>query len=251
MPSTVPIFDFSDRRFVVTGASSGIGREVARQLALSHGHVLAMARRAELLASLAQEFPQRIVPCVADVTDTAAFKPALLQFAGGAPLAGSVHAAGINRFAPLRAFQRSEAERIMATSLWAGVDLVRLLCGPELGTAGASHILLASVSGLKGQAGLTAYGATKAAVIHAVRSLARELAGKKIRINAVSPGWIPTEMTEEMQRFYPGGAEKIVQEHPLGLGTPRDVALLALYLLSDAAQWITGSNFVIDGGYSA
>jgi NAD(P)-dependent dehydrogenase (short-subunit alcohol dehydrogenase family) len=106
--------------------------------------------------------------------------------------------------------------------------------------------------GILGKEGKVAYCASKSALISGVKAMALELSSKKIRCNTVLPGMIMTEMAEEMFRTLPqSSVDNIISSHPLGLGKPEDVANLAVFLLSDKSSWITGSDFVIDGGYSA
>lgn len=244
-------FDFSERRFVVTGASSGIGRQVAEDLLRAGAQVLLIGRRQDRLAEVAETFSGRGVCAPLDVTDFSALAEALKGFRGQGPIDGSVHAAGVNQFTPLRAFSWEVAERILRTSLHAGVELVRILASRQMAAKLSSHVQIASVAAGEGRAGLTAYTAAKSAMLGAVRSMALELAREGARVNAVSPGWVETDMTVPMAQCYPGGIGQVAAEHPLGLGAPRDVSGAVLFLLSDQARWVTGSNLVVDGGYSA
>ena len=134
------------------------------------------------------------------------------------------------------------------------IELVRLLSSRRFGADGSSHVQIASVHGMRGQAGLAAYSASKAAMIGTVRALARELAPRGIRVNAVSPGWVRTPMAERMEAASQGleeGLARAHRDHPLGLGDPGDVSGAVLFLLSDAGRWVTGANMVVDGGYSS
>lgn len=243
-------FNFSGSRFIVTGASSGIGREIAAALARAGADVLAVARRRDRLEELRREFPERVRPAVLDVTDFPALAAAVAEFAASGPVNGSVHAAGCNRFTPLRAFDWNEADRILNVSLKAGVELLRLVTAKNVAAPNGAHVQIASAAALCGQAGFTAYTAAKGGMLAAARTMAVELAGRGIRVNTVSPGWIRTEMTIPLETAYPDGVQTLAANHPLGLGDVADVASLTLFLLSTEARWITGANFVVDGGYS-
>jgi NAD(P)-dependent dehydrogenase (short-subunit alcohol dehydrogenase family) len=243
-------FDFSGRRYVVSGASSGIGHQIASDLAGSGAVVLAIGRRKERLDKLNELYPDKIVHAVMDINDYDSLKKNIEVFAESGKVDGSVHCAGINKFTPLRAFNWNDADQIIRTSLYAGIEMIRLVSAKKVSAEKGSHILLASVAGIKGEIGFTAYSAAKSAVIGAVRSLALELAPKNIRINAITPGWIPTEMSSAIDARNPGNAETMKLQHPLGIGSVEDVSNLAMFLLSDESKWITGSNIVIDGGYS-
>ena len=244
-------FNFTGSRFVVTGASSGIGREIASALAGAGAEVLAVARRRERLDELQRAFPALIRPAALDVTDFPALAAAVAEFAATGPLNGSVHAAGCNRFTPLRAFDWTAADRILGTSLRAGIELLRLVTAKSVAAPAGAHIQVASVAALCGQGGFAAYSAAKGGMIAATRALAMELAGRGIRINTLSPGWIKSEMTTPLESAYPDGIQTVAANHPLGLGTTADAASLALFLLSAEARWITGANFVMDGGFSS
>ncbi|MHB1687665.1 MAG: SDR family NAD(P)-dependent oxidoreductase [Ignavibacteriaceae bacterium] len=243
-------FDFTEKRFVVTGATSGIGRKIASDLAGCGAQVLAIGRRKERLDELKISYPENIFPAVIDVNDFNSLKIELEKFDEEGKIDGSVHAAGINKFTPLRAFNWNDAEKIIKTSLHAGIELVRILSSKKISGIKSSHVIIASVAGIKGEIGFTAYSAAKSAVIGAARSMALELAIKDIRVNTITPGWLPTEMSEAIDARYPGHLETIKLQHPLGVGSVEDVSNLAMFLLSDESKWITGSNIVIDGGYS-
>jgi NAD(P)-dependent dehydrogenase (short-subunit alcohol dehydrogenase family) len=106
--------------------------------------------------------------------------------------------------------------------------------------------------GMRGEPGKVGYSSCKAALLGGARSMALELAPKKIRVNCVLPGVVETAMVAKLFRSIPQQArERIIDKHPLGLGQPGDVAHLCMFLLSDAARWITGTGIAIDGGYSA
>lgn len=243
-------FEFIEKRFVVTGASSGIGNHIAHELAKSGAKVLAIARRENKLKELQEQYPDKIEIAAVDVTDFEKLKTALEDYSLKGKIDGSLHAAGINKFTPLRVFDWEVAEQIIKTSLYAGIELVRILSKKKFTADISSHILLSSVAANEGPMGFTAYSAAKSGLLGAIRPMAMELASKNIRVNAISPGWINTEMTKGIENYYPVGIDEIIKSHPLGIGTVEDVSNLALFLLSDESKWITGANIVIDGGYS-
>ena len=243
-------FKFDEKRFVVTGATSGIGKKITLDLAEHGAQVLAIGRRKERLDALKDNFPGNIFTAVIDVNDFSTLKIELEKFGEKGKIDGSVHAAGINKFTPLRAFNWKDAENIIKTSLYAGIELIRILSSQKLSAIKSSHVIIASVAGIKGEVGFTAYSAAKSAVIGAARSMAVELAIKDIRVNTITPGWLPTEMTDAIEARYPGKLETIKLLHPLGIGSVEDISNLLMFLLSEESKWITGSNIVIDGGCS-
>lgn len=242
-------FDFSGERFVVTGASSGMGRQITVELVEAGATVLAIARREERLAELSQKYPGKIVPGVLDVCDTEKFSETVNSFVGEhGKLHGAVHAAGIFGNTPLRAYDETMARKIMDVSFWSGIRLMQLVNKKKFSEEGCSSVLFSSVAAAIGEKSNFAYSAAKIALQAAVRSLAKEIYTRKNRINTVSPGWVHTEMTkheEEQSSVLP----KFIDWHLLGTGEPEDVSGVVLFLLSDRARWITGADFVVDGGY--
>lgn len=241
------VFDFSDKCFIVTGASAGIGRQVAKELAIAGADVLAIARRKPELEQLQSEYPRQITVAAGDITDYADVEQHIEHFVQRkGKLDGSVHAAGMLAFTPLRAFDVYQAKKIMDIGYWAGVNMLQLVTKKKYAASCTSHVQFSSVSAYKGQKGLSAYSATKAAMQAGIRSIAKEIAGRGHRINTISPGFIRTDMTQETL-----AEDKLAAEHLLGIGQLEDVSGMVLFLLSSRAAWITGADFVVDGGYLA
>ena len=243
------IYDFSGERFVVTGASSGMGRKVVEELATSGAIVLAIARREERLQELKHEYPKQIITATVDVCDTKGMAEAISSFATSyGKINGAVHAAGIFSSTPLRNYDESEARKIMDISFWAGIRFIQLVNKKKNAMDGCSSILFSSVAATIGEKSNFAYSATKLAMQGAVRSIAKEIYMRGNRINTLSPGWVNTELTrKEDERSLVN--KKFYEWHLLGIGEPEDVTGTVLFLLSDRARWITGTNVVVDGGY--
>ncbi|MCE5286404.1 MAG: SDR family oxidoreductase [Pelosinus sp.] len=240
-------FNFTGKRFVVTGASSGMGRQITKELALAGADVLAIARRISELKELQCEYPKHITIASADVTDYSAIEENVRGFVDAkGKLNGSVHAAGILAFTPLRAFDEEQAKKMMNISFWAGLNLLKVVTTRKYAAEKTAHVQFSSVNAHKGQKGICAYSATKGAIRGSMASIAMELAPKGHRINLISPGIVKTEMTKDTNV-----SENVLSEYLLGIGTPEDVAGMVLFLLSNRARWITGADFIIDGGYLA
>lgn len=242
-------FDFTGENFAVTGASSGLGRLTVERLAASGGAVLAIARRADKLASLVAEFPGRVTSAAVDVCDKQAMSKAVTAFvAEHGKFSGSVHAAGLSAITPIRSFDSAQARQIMDISFWAGVDFLQMISKKKNSLDEASHVLFSSVYSVYSAKGMFAYNAAKAAVVSVVRTAAKELAPRQ-RVNAIMPGWVKSEMTDELRKI--SNMDSILANELLGEGEPSDVVGTVLFLLSNEARWVTGTAIAVDGGFLA
>jgi NAD(P)-dependent dehydrogenase (short-subunit alcohol dehydrogenase family) len=135
--------------------------------------------------------------------------------------------------------------------LIAGFELAKILSKKKYShEQGSSFVFISSVMGILGQKGKVGYCCSKGAVITGCKAMALELAPKNIRVNCVLPGVVKTEMTEKLFKIIPQESkDNIIAMHPLGLGTPDDIANACVFLLSDASRWVTGANLLVDGGY--
>lgn len=247
--------DLTGRRILVTGASSGIGRETAVVLSQLGAQLVLSgrdeARLQQTLASL-ELGDHRAAPFdMAEPESLPAWIKDLSK--NGGHFHGLVHSAGVHSAMPLRVLTLPHLERMMRLNFHAGMMAVKGLrqkgcCAPE----GSSVVLLSSVAALCGEPGIAAYSATKAAVSSMARSLAVELAPEKIRVNAVAPGFVLSEMSQRMTEALTEEQYAAIRaRHPIGIGTVRDVANGIAFLLGDCARWITGTTMAIDGGYTA
>lgn len=168
------------------------------------------------------------------------------------PISGVVHSAGVHSAVPLRMLDPAKVEALMRINVIAGLMLAKGFRQKGCFAPGASLVYLSSVAGMTGQPAIAAYSASKAALLGASRSLAIELARDGIRVNCVSAGMVRTEMSERIFQSLPAEqVDAIEAMHPLGFGSAADVANAVLFLLAESSRWITGSNLVVDGGYTA
>ena len=238
---------FENKRFVVTGASSGIGYETALHLARNEAKVLAVARREKELLELKSNMPAKIFISALDVCDGMLLEDCIANFVEKhGRIDGSVHSAGLAMFTPLKTFNQATAREMMDVCFWAGVSLLQIVTSKKYSNPNSSHVQIASINAYRGQKGMGIYCAVKAAVSASVRAFAKELAIKGIKVNSISPGIIETNLSENLMF-------KTYEENlpPLGKGTTMDVADLVLFLLSNKSKWITGTDIIIDGGYLA
>ena len=245
-------FHYAGRNYVVVGASSGMGRRIALDLAEAGATVLAVARNEERLSEVKAAFPDRITMASLDVlkADDRAWEAVLSTFVEEhGKCHGGVYTAGILGGTPLRSYSEELAKSIVDTSLWGLVRFLHMATKKKYVEKSSSFIAFSSVAAYCGNKGEMAYAAAKGAVQSAVRSIAKEICRDGHRINSVSPGWVETEMTRSYQEKMGAiQSQKGINDCILGIGHPEDVSSTVLFLLSDAARWITGTDIVIDGG---
>ena len=246
-----------DRRAVLTGAAGGIGEAIARELLAQGATVHGIDRDPARLRSLAQEFSGRFVPYVADLAERAATDRMLDHLVAG--LDGRcdilVNNAGIARVQSFVTTEDALLDRLLAVNFTAVFRVTRALVPPLRASGRASVVNIASELALIGQPGYTAYSATKGAIIAFSRALAAELAVEGIRVNAVCPGPIDTPLLagEFALADDPVAARAgEIATVPLGrLGVPRDIAGVVAFLAGDAAGFVTGAAWPVDGGKTA
>ncbi|MGO9022306.1 MAG: SDR family NAD(P)-dependent oxidoreductase [Syntrophobacteraceae bacterium] len=242
------------RLILVTGASSGIGRETSVLLSQLGARLVLVGRNEERLQQtfgLLQGTRHKVEPL--DLASTEAISPWLKNLSEElGPLDGLVHSAGVQFVCPLAFMKMKRLEELMQVNFNAAVALVRAFRQKGCFHPNSSVVFLASVMGLVGQPGVSAYAASKGALIALTKSLALELAGESIRINSVAPAVVETRMAAHLKEQQTSGQfEDVISRHPLGIGKPIDVAYGIAYLLADTGRWITGTTLVIDGGYTA
>lgn len=240
---------------LVTGGSSGIGRDIARTFAAAGARVAVVSRRADVLAAAAAECGALGVAADVSVEEDARRAVATCVEAFGG-LSTLVNAAGvIGNGTTTEATSSDEWRRIMATNV-DGTVLPTRFAIPHLRAAaargvGASVLNVSSVTGSRPFSGITAYCVSKAAVEMLTRCQALELAPANVRVNCMAPGVVVTNLHTVTRAVadYPAFLERGKETHPLGrVGRVADTSALALFLCSDAASWLTGAVVPIDGG---
>ena len=239
-----------DKTAVITGASRGIGAEIARKFASEGAKLLISATNGSLLSEVKDEIEKTGVDIefkIVDVADSSSFSE-LIKFAletfGAVDIL--VNNAGINRDKLIMAMKDEDWDAVLDVNLKGTFNGIKAVTRPMLKAKGGNIINLTSVVGISGNAGQANYSASKAGVIGLTKSAARELASRNIRVNAIAPGFIETEMTENLSDDAKG---KFLQNIPLGKsGSCADVANLALFLASEESNYITGQVINVDGG---
>lgn len=243
-----------NQRILVTGASSGIGRETASLVAKLGGKVTLVGRNHERLnETLSQLEGAGHFVSSFDLNATDEIPNWIKSLAKEhGSISGIVHAAGVHVLEPLRMLTSEQISELMTVNVQASIGLAKGLRMKGVRSENASLVLLSSVAAFAGDVGLSAYSAAKGALIAATRSLAHELARESIRVNCIAPGMVLTEMAASIQRTMSKDQwEAVERRHLLGLGKPVDVANAAAFLLASTSRWITGTTLVVDGGFVA
>ncbi len=241
-------FSIANKKVLITGASSGIGRAMAIACSEMGATVYFTGRNAAALTetrnSMQGESHQMMVSDSTSKTD-------LEQLISELPeLDGIVCNAGVNRRMLTQYVKELDMDMILNTNLKAPIMLIKQLLKAKKINAGASVVFISSIASFHSSIGDGVYSASKGGLSSFSKVLALELASKKIRVNTIQPGMVRTGLTEKSPLSDEDYA-KDEARYPLGrYGKPEDVAYSAIYLLSDASQWITGTDLVIDGGIS-
>jgi NAD(P)-dependent dehydrogenase (short-subunit alcohol dehydrogenase family) len=247
-------FSLDDRVAIVTGASSGLGDRFARVLHAAGATVVVGARRADRLEALAADLGDRVVPVACDVArddDCQRLVDAALAVDGHLDVL--VNNAGIGTPVAAEDEPIDEFRRVVDVNL-NGLFLLSQLAGRHMIERRSGSIVnIASVLGLVASAPIkqASYCATKGAVVNLTRELGAQWARKGVRVNALAPGWFPSEMTELM--FSDDSANAYMKRNcPMGrAGEPQELDGALLFLASDASSYVTGHTLTVDGGWVA
>ncbi len=248
------MFRLDNRHILITGASSGLGRAAAIRCAEAGAQLLLVGRNEERLdATLKSLAPGDHHRIVLDLSQTDVIPTSIKSAcANWGPLNGLFHAAGEELIRPISITKPEAIDAVFSSSIKAALILAKVFMSRGVKAEGqTSVVMMSSVASVAGQIGLATYSASKGAINAAVRSLACEGAEKLVRFNSIIAGAIQTEMHSRLTANLPADSVNAYEgQHLLGFGTPDDIAYAVQYLLSDASKWVTGTELVVDGGYS-
>jgi len=233
---------------MVTGAGRGIGRHVAALMACGLGaKVAVLDRDYEHAVEVAEEIECGAKGFRVDVVDTKAIEACVAEVERDlGPIEVLVNNAGVTRDNLLVRLSEEQWDAVLDVNLKGAYRMIKAVAKGMMQRRSGRIINVASVVGLVGNKGQANYAASKAGLIGLTKSVAKELASRNIRVNAVAPGFIETDMTAALT---PQAREALTAQIALGrLGTPEDVAHMVAFLASDEAAYITGQVFVVDGG---
>lgn len=241
-------------KILVTGAASGIGLATGRLLHALGASVVAVDYDETRLAQTWGDDQTVGTAHCFDLLNTEGIPAFMSEIASKeGTLSGLVHAAGLSSISPTRLLTPARYRDVFSVNAEAALALLRGFQHRSVcRESGGSVVFISSVIGMVGSAGGTAYAMSKAALTGLAKSAALEYAPRKIRVNCIAPGFVRTAMYEQNSRLWSDAQrEQIETSHPLGLGTPDDIANAVAFLVADTARWITGTVLVCDGGYTA
>ena len=243
--------EFQDKVALVTGAGRGIGKEIARRLVAAGAKVAVVSRSegscgaaADELNAMGLGIAKAYAVDIADFEAVGAMGKQVTEDLG--PVSILVNNAGVTRDGLMLRMKEEDWDAVLTTNLKGAFNAVKAVQRQILKQPGARIINISSVIGLMGNAGQANYAASKAGLIGLTKSLAKEFAGRSVTVNAIAPGFIQTDMTDELDEKT---QEAIKAQIPLAsFGTVDDVAAAVMFLAGESGRYITGQTLAVDGG---
>lgn len=237
------------KNILVTGSSSGIGRQIAIEIGLNKGNPILTGRNIEKLSEICKLIKRNGADPVyhqADLRNENEITDLVVSLPN---LSGLVINAGIIDYTPIKFISRAKIDDIFQVNFTSNVILIKKLLEYKKINNNAAIVFIGSIASKLGVPGTSLYAASKAALTSFAKVLAIEVSAKKIRVNVLSPGLVTTDLTGKITDIKSDGSEKD-KNYPLGWGTTHNVANAVIFLLSDKSEWMTGTDIVMDGGFT-
>ena len=247
------IFSLADERAIVTGGGSGLGAAMAQCLVAAGARVVICGRREDALCETCDCLGAQAAYLVHDVTDVSLSERLIAEAAekNGGTATILINNAGTHHKKSALDEHAEDYRQLLDVHVLGAVALTRAVAAEMLERGRGSIVFITSMAALFGIPDVAAYTAAKAAISGLVRALAVEWSPRGVRVNAIVPGWIETEMSRRALEADPQRKERILTRTPMGrLGTPEDIGWAAVYLCSHQARFVTGQQLVVDGGAS-
>tara|TARA_B100001996_G_scaffold381834_1_gene372139 strand:+ start:973 stop:1719 length:747 start_codon:yes stop_codon:yes gene_type:complete len=244
------MFNLKNKIAIITGASRGIGKIIAELFAKSGAHVVCVARSEKAIETLSESINNSggsasFLAC--DISDEKSFNSLISHTVQGyEKLDILINNAGITKDSLIMRMNSKDWDKVLDINLKGTFHGIKSAIRPMMKNRFGRIINITSIVGLTGNAGQANYAASKAGVIGLTKSVAKEIASRGITVNCIAPGWIKTDMTDELNQNI---KEEFLNRIPMNrIGTPEDIAYTALFLASDEASYITGQTITVDGG---
>ena len=238
-------------QYLVVGGSSGIGLATAKRLAAEGAGLILVSSNENKLETARKELPgegHRIIPY--DLSDTEHIHTIFERIhETGLKLNGMIYCAGISPLCLVRDNSPELMEKVFRINVFSFIEMVKFYQQEDCSFEGSKIIAISSITARGGGYRQTLYGASKAAMISAVKLMSKELLNRGIRINCISPGVVESPLLKELRSSSEGLDEKIKKNQPIGIIDPDAVAKVVSFLLSDGGDYLTGREWVLDGGY--
>jgi gluconate 5-dehydrogenase len=246
------VFSLENQNVLITGGGTGIGQAIAVAMHAAGATVVLIGRRQAELQATAQQLGPRAHVVAHDITqlnDADKLVQRVTEQVG--PIHSLVNNAGIHLKKPAIETTPEEFQKVLNTHILGAHALIRAVAPGMISRKGGTILFTASMASLFGIPQVIAYSAAKSAMLGMVRTLATELSPQGIRVNAIAPGWIETEMSRKAFAGDPARAQKVLGRTPLAkFGKPADIGWAAVYLASAAGEFVTGVTLPVDGGVS-
>jgi NAD(P)-dependent dehydrogenase (short-subunit alcohol dehydrogenase family) len=241
------------KKILVTGASSGIGKATSIMLSECGAELVLCGRNIDRLNQVKELLNESNIHNLEEIefisTEQIAYDLERVVKKYGA-FDGVFHSAGTSLLKPIKLITDKDINYIFGPSVFASLAIGKVFSKKMNLNEFGSIVFMSSVAAFAGQQGMTVYSSSKASIDGLVRSLANELANRRIRVNSIAAGAIVTEMHDKMLGFSNSDvANDYLNKHLLGFGKPNDVAALVIYMMADVSRWMTGATVVLDGGY--
>ena len=235
-----------EKNILITGASSGIGKEISLYLAKQGTTVILIGRNEERLREIKEQIGDKAYTYVCDLNHTEKIR-GIFDFCrkNGLKLDGMVHSAGISEPMPVRSVSIQNVEETMRVNCMSFAELGKYLGGKRYSNEQASVVAISSLAATRPAMGQVSYAASKAALNSMVEVMSKEFLKRKIRVNAIMPSYVDTPMVAEGGRF---GMNNGIDQMPLGVIEPIQIAYLTEFLLSDRSKYITGAAIPVSAG---